>query len=306
MRDLQQSFSIDKDTGMVTYFTDMSGGHDGATDTDGQGNMLTFTISATDNGMVNGSPSDPATATVMVRVNVAPSAINLTSNDGANTDAAPLPPPPATGKAGTALTVVDNTDVAAGGDADSNPDNLTFMDDDEQDRRKVADLNVLDQNAMGDKFGTHKITLSGKGANMFEARETRDADNDGSTWELWLKKDAKFDYEALATAAEKEAGTPITLYITVTATDGGGLSTKGNITVRVMDAKTDDDDDGSNGNGDETTKDPEVPGLEDDADDSDNDGPVIPLPPPPGDGGAFIGDDLLDDFVAAIDDIDVA
>ena len=48
--------------------------------------------------------------------------------------------------------------------------------------------------------------------------------------------------------------------------------------------------------------DPEVPGLEDDADDSDDDGPGIP----PDDGGAFIDDHLLDSFVLAIDDIDVA
>ncbi len=56
--------------------------------------------------------------------------------------------------------------------------------------------------------------------------------------------------------------------------------------------------------------DPEVPGLKDDADDGDDDGPVEP----PEDGGAFIhddygfdiGDDLLDSYVLAIDDIDVA
>ena len=55
---------------------------------------------------------------------------------------------------------------------------------------------------------------------------------------------------------------------------------------------------------------PEVPGLKDDADDGDDDGPVEP----PEDGGAFIGDghvfdigdDLLDSYMMAIDDIDVA
>ena len=32
---------------------------------------------------------------------------------------------------------------------------------------------------------------------MFEVRETEDDDTDGSTWEIWLKDDATFDYEAL-------------------------------------------------------------------------------------------------------------
>ena len=300
--DFQQSFSIDQDTGMVTYITDREQSHDGVT-TDGTGNTLTFTISATDNGMVNGSPTTAATATVEVRVNVTPTAINLQSvqTDGTTIGTDPValtkPPTPPAKIAGIALLTDD------GDDTDTDPDELTFIDDEEYDRQKVANLDVMDQNLNTDKFGTHKITFSGKGANMFEARETRDDDddNDGSTWELWLKDDATFDYEALATAAEKKAGTPITLYITVTATDEGGLSTKGVFKVMLEDAKTKDDPDGTTTT---TTDDPdpEVPGLEDDADDRDNDGPVIP----PDDGGAFIGDDLLDDFVAAIDDIDVA
>ena len=302
--DVQQSFSIDKDTGMVTYFTDLEQGHDGATTGDGEGNTLTFTISAAD------AAGTPATATVMVRVNVAPTAISAQLVDEAGADAGtaadlPVPPkPPA--KKGTALVVADTT-----ADTDTDPDDLVLMDDQEYDDRKVADLNVMDQNLSTDKFGTHKITLSGRGADMFEVRETDDTDTDGSTWELWLKDDATFDFEALATAAEKtkataddatDADKTITLYITVTATDGGGLVTRGNISVKLMDRDTDDDPDGDDDDDDDgTTADPEVPGLEDDADDSDNDGPVIP----PEDGGAFI-DDLLDQFVISIDDVDVA
>ena len=64
-------------------------------------------------------------------------------------------------------------------------------------------------------------------------------------------------------------------------------------------------------------EDPETPGLRDDRDDSDEDGPVPPPEdedPGPGDGGMFVGDahnlgiedDLLDAFVLAIEDIDVA
>ena len=72
--------------------------------------------------------------------------------------------------------------------------------------------------------------------------------------------------------------------------------------VVVMDADTDDDPEAPVTPTPTTPADPVVPGLKDDADDGDDDGPVEP----PEDGGAFIGDDLLDDFVAAIDDIDVA
>ena len=281
--DFQQSFAIDDDGG-VTYFTDRSGAHDGDTETDGAGNTVVFTVTAND-GMTDASdrPSVPVT----VRINVAPSAIQL--NDLSNAaDAANLPAP-AKGVTGTALT----TDGTAA---------VTYMDDAEMAAVKVADLNVRDQNATDDGFGTHKITLSGKGANMFEVRKTDDDDMDGSTWEIWLKDDATFDFEALATAAQKTAGTPITLSITVTATDSGGLSTKGVFSVVVMDADTDDDPEAPKDKPKVDEPDPEVPGLEDDADDSDDDGPVVP----PEDGGAFIGDDLLDDFVLAIDDIDVA
>ena len=238
-------------------------------------------VSATDN-MVG---TTPATVAVTVRINVSPTAIQL--NDAAN-----LPVWSRTEK-GTALT------------------DVTYMDDAENAAVKVADLNVMDQNATDDDFGTHKILLSGRGANMFEVRETEDDDTDGSTWEIWLKDDATFDFEALRSPREKAAGvTEITLSITVTAVDGGGLFTRGVFSVKLMDAKTDDDPKAPTPRPRPDAPDPEVPGLEDDADDSDDDGPVIP----PDDGGAFIGDDygfdigdnLLDSYVLAIDDIDVA
>ena len=289
MTDFQQSFSIDQDTGMVTYVTDREDGHDGVT-TDGTGNTLTFTVSAAD------AAGTAAEATVMVRVNVAPTAINaqLVDEDGTEVGTAADLPAPAKGVTGTALMDSEGP--------------LSFTDDAENAAVKVADLNVMDQNLNTDKFGTHKVTLSGpRGADQFEVVETDDEDMDGSTWEIRLKDDAVFDFEKLATTKEKAAkAASIELSITVTATDGGGSSTKGVFKVTVVDAKTDDDPEPGVTPPPPDTEDPEVPGLEDDADDSDNDGPVIPLPPPPGDGGAFIGDDLLDDFVAAIDDIDVA
>ena len=302
----QQLFAIDKDTGDITYVTDQQDDHDGNTD-DGDGNAFTFSIVAND-GM-----EDSDAVTVTVRVNVAPTAIEL--YDGtANAANLPVPPkPPA--KAGTALT-------------DGNGD-VTYMDDVENAAVKVADLDIMDENDDEDMFGTHDVTLSGKGAKMFEIRETDtdndpddgDDDSDGSTWELWLKKDATFNFEALK--GKTDTGST-TLYITVTAKDGGNLSTKGVFTVKVMDvANTEADQeaaekaaaakeaaDEKKADADEEAekiKDegPDVPGLKDDSDDGDDDGAV---PPPPEDEmmGFAPGDDLLDSFVLAIDDIDIA
>ena len=278
MRDFQQSFSIDKDTGMVTYITDREQDHDG-TGTDGTGNTLTFTISASD-GATGGTA---ATATVMVRVNVTPTAIEL--DDGTAT-AANLPAP---GKdvTGTALT-------------DTNG-NVSYTDDAENTGAAVATIDVMDQNLSSDKFGMHEVTLSGRGADQFEV-VADSTPADGSTWEIRLKDDAVFDFEALRTAKEKTDGaTSIELSITVTATDGGGLVTKGVFKVTLVDADTDDDPEAPTTPTTPDAPEPETPGLEDDADDSDNDGPVIP----PDDGGMFL-DDLLDEFVITIDDIDVA
>ena len=218
----EQIFSIDKDSGEITYFTGQEQTHDGDAE-DGAGNTLAFTISATDNQ----PGTTPATVGVTVRVNVAPTAINLTDNQAIAADL----PVPAKGEMGTALT--DGT-----GD-------VTFVDDTEYEERKVADLNVMDQNDMDEDsdhgYGTHAVTLSGRGANQFEIRETEDDDEDGSTWEVWLKDDATFNFEGLKTA--KETGSSITLVITVTATDGGGLKTQGVFSVEVMNptAKTEAD-----------------------------------------------------------------
>ncbi len=274
-----QSFSIDKDTGMVTYITDREQGHDG-TDTDGTGNTLTFTISAED------AAGTAATSQVMVRVNVTPTEIQAVTGTATANEALMAP---GRGVTGTALN--DGTD------------DISYTDDAENAAATVATINVIDQNLVTDKFGTHKVTLTGRGADQFEVVGEDTSDNNGSTWEIRLKADAVFDFEALRTAKEKTDGdTSITLSITVTATDGGGLVTKGVFSVVVEDADTDDDPETVTPPTPETEE-PSVPGLEDDADDSDNDGPVIP----PDDGGAFIDhDDLLDQFVISIDDIDIA
>ena len=308
---LQQTFAIDKDSGEITYFTGQEQNHDGD-DADGAGNTLTFTVAATDN--LPGT--EPAMVDVTVRVNVSPTAIELTDLESTAADL--LAPKVVLGKhtVGTALT-------------ETNGDEITYMDDVKNVAVKVADLDVMDQNFAGDAdnpahpFGTHKITLSGAGANMFEIREEETDDNNGSTWELWLKKDATFNFEALKAATTAAGGTE-TLYITVTATDGGGLSTKGVFTVKVMDVKDTEADleaaaDAKEKADEKKEKEadaaeeakkikdegPDVPGLKDDSDDGDDDGAV---PPPPEDAmmGFAPGDGLLDSYVLAIDDIDVA
>ena len=115
-------FAIDKDTGEITYITGQEQNHDGDP-TDGAGNTLTFTVAATDN--LPGT--EPATLDVTVRVNVAPTAIEMQSlmtTTATIGDAANLPAPKvsALGKhtAGTALKVAD------GDDDDSDPDDLTY------------------------------------------------------------------------------------------------------------------------------------------------------------------------------------
>ena len=114
------------------------------------------------------------------------------------------------------------------------------------------------------------------------------------------------------------------LTLTVTATDGGGLKTTGKFSIKIMDvddteaeleakekadAATEAADEEKADEAEEAEKirdeGPEVPGLKDDSDDGDDDGAV---PPPPEDAMMSFapGDDLLDSYVLAIDDIDVA
>ena len=276
--DLQQSLSIDQNTGEITYITDLSHTHDGNTE-DGQGNVLTVTVSATDNDA--GTTTAP-TASVTVRINVAPEAISFTGSDPINNTAGHLSDMKATA---TALTIAD------GDDDDSNPDMYTIEEHvEDQEAVVLGTINVIDQNQAADDFGdfTDRITLSD---NRFEIVAEETDDDDASTWVLRIKEDAVFDYE-------KDGDKKGTLVVTVTATDGGGLKTVGYFSIRISD---EDDPAAPPPPPRPTTPDPEVPGLEDDAKDDDDDGPVIP----PDDGGAFM-DDLLDQFVISIDDIDIA
>ena len=281
--DLEQSLSINPSTGEITYFTDRSHTHDGV-NTDGTGNVLTFTLSVTD-GDAATTALEP---TVTVRINVAPTAIELTGTDTSGTGG-----PNITNAAGnlsakkampTALTVPDDTNTPA--DEDTDADLYTIAENvQNQPAVQLATLDVQDENLNTHKYGTHSWKVSDS---RFEV--VRDADTDGSTWILQLKRGATFDYE-------KDGDKAGTLTVTLTATDGGGLKTTAYFSIEISDVtevappRPPAPD----------TPDPEVPGLEDDADDTDDDGPVIP----PDDGSMFI-DDLLDQFVISIDDIDIA
>lgn len=240
-----------------------------------------------------------------VRINVAPTAIRLTGTGDTTNAVGNLSKD---GKKPTALTVTDDTNDPA--DAGTEDDMLTYVDDTEYSSAEVATIDVMDQNLTTDLFGIHKVILTGRGADQFEVVETTEDETDGSTWEIRLIDDAKFDFEKLVNAKEKAAkDKSITLTITVTATDkdgaDDGLDTVGYFSIVVKDEDTRDDPETPETPETETpdAPDQDVPGLEDDADDSDEDGPVIPIPPP--DGGAFL-DDLLDEFVITIDDIDIA
>ena len=291
--DLQQALSIDPKTGEITYFTDLEMSHNPTTTTtDGGGNVLTFTIRAMDDDSVSTDDTTFATATVTVRINVAPTAIELTPLTGVGTAALTNAADTtlSTDKTmPTALTIEDADGVTSDTDDDATSDPYTIAENvRNQPTVNLATLDVQDQNDDEHKYGTHSWTVSD---NRFAV--VRDDDSDGSTWTLQLKRGVTFDYEQKGNPNYKDG----TLTVTVTATDGGGLKTTAHFSIQISDVAEDPAP---------TRPMPEpepetVPGLEDDADDSDEDGPVIP----PEDGGAFI-DDLLDQFVISIDDIDIA
>ncbi|MCY4255214.1 MAG: hypothetical protein OXE51_03700 [Gammaproteobacteria bacterium] len=303
--DVQQAFWIDSDTGMVTYFTDEEQGHDGAggVTNDGAGNMLTFTIQA-----AGEEGTSPVTATVVVRINVAPTAINFNDGDSPAANLSTKKDMP------TAITVAD------GPDAGSDPDEFGVAENvKNQSEVELGAINVRDENdsigADADNFGTHRVEVEPKYKDHFEIRPDTGGDSDGSTWSLWLKQGATFDYETQGTAISGVQNQKL-LTVKVTATDGGGLKTEGYFSIRITNDTSDDTTTTTTTTTTTKTEDPEgTDGLRDADGDEFNseDGPAIP----PKDGGAFIDeddliglaidDDLLGDFVLAIDDgIDIA
>ena len=212
-------------SGELTYVSDQLRGHDGD-QADGMGNMLTLNITANDSatGTV-AARNSIGTADVSVRINVAPTGINFTAGtDNADlSDHAIL-----TGYVDSTGTAVTNTTSAIAG--------ITVEELVEATGREVlATIDVQDENwagtttparIPGHPFGVHEVTVTGDDRFVITksggASALRDRDNNGSTWELRLKKGATFDHES-DDMDELTDGTQIKL--TFMATDGGGLST---------------------------------------------------------------------------------
>jgi len=288
-----QILTLNKNTGAITYYTNNGMSHDNDaadTDADGAGNWFTVTVQASD-----GKPDPDETATgiadtsddltVNVRVNVAPSAINV-GGSAIEDDA-------------------DETPTASG---------ITFAETAEYDGTDTAAIDVQDLNLNTHSYGTHTVTVMRKDKDgkfvaddRFELERT-DGD-DMSLWTLSIKDDAEFDYEH----ADNPMGV---ITLKVTATDGGGKSTVGYISVTLTDV---DDGDDSNGTGNEDLTDPQY-----EAPDSsgagnggimttgggaggDDDGAGNAS----GDGGIWVESDFMEvdifeSYMLIIDDIDVA
>ena len=282
------SFKIDGNNGMLTYVTDLESGHDGSGNNgDGLGNWVSFTVRANDGKTAVG---DRPTAMVNVRLNVKPSDI-------------------------TATEVTD-----AGGYTQQEQ---TFTAD-----THIADLNVIDENfsgsatAPGHPYGIHTVTVSddrfGIRHNIGTTDPTEDDDDDGSTWELYIKKGATFDFDAAMDADPDTTGKQVQIKLTITATDGGGKMIEKEDLIIISITNDDNDDAEQPGAGDN------VPGLSDNEENDDNDktddGSGTDTdddggwtPPPPGMSlGGIIEDfvdnmdgfeqDLLEDFLLKIDD----
>ena len=322
---------LDLNSGELTYVSDQLRNHDGDT-TDGAGNMLNLDITADDFGNAGGASRTSVANTfgdVVIRINVAPTDIELkagtaladSSNNGIRTvfkessDILQLP-----GSSATLPEIEVNEEVRALGS------------------ETIANIDVQDQNSVTHAFGTHEVTVTGDDHDRFVITNNgdsiiRDGDTNGSTWELRLKPGAKFDFETESDAD----GNPTNgkqIVLTLSATDGGGLSTPTpgvatgypaiRLVVTVINNTADDP---------ARPGDTETPGLKDDEtsgtdggddDDTTDDGTDTetdggdPTPPPPGMSlGGIIEDfidnmdgydqDLLEDFLLTIDDgLDIA
>ena len=231
-------------TGELTFNSDVYRGHDDD-GTDGMGNVISLTINANDDpdgpGPVVGNNS-ATDAMVNIRINVAPTGIMFADNPSDSGDAGD-----GTGAAAIVNEHVGSQQAGARGQV-------------------IATLDVLDENSVSHKFGTHDVTLSGDDRFMItktgNAANGRDGDNNGSTFDVRLKAGAKLDFETQKDMDPMLAGKQIVL--TLTATDGGGLSTPAGpgttpikLTVTVNDVETGDLNQS-------TTPTPaNVPGLED-------------------------------------------
>ena len=186
---------------------------------------------------------------------------------------------------------LDGTDL--GEDAASAiSSNVSFAETDDYQGTDSFALNVQDLNEATDPFGMHDVEVDDK---RFEV----EANEAGTTWTVTVKAGSEFDFED--DAAANQTGGVITLK--VTATDKGGKKVEGYITVTLTDV----------GGDNESTTDPQGPSSDaggggvmtagtDAGAGDDDDG----AGDPPGDGGLWVEEDLLNDFVISIEDFDVA
>ena len=256
-------------TGELTFDSDVYRGHDGTSfdedtgDHDGTGNIITLRINANDSpgGTIEARDSQ-MDATVNLRINVAPQDIEfMLMEDGAGE--------------------IPETGVPVDEHVGANHANSAAVAGSKG--QFIAHINVVDENFSGDedrpghKFGTHEFTVSDdrfmvvhNGYDPSSPRD-KDGDDDGSTWELRLKPGVTLDYEA-EFADDMDA----TIEVTLTATDGGGLSTPTTdpetgapmsftVTINVGDK------DAADGDTNHPLLPGEVPGLEDNESNDDND-----------------------------------
>ena len=272
-----QILTLNSKTGAITYYTKNTMAHDdddADTDGDGLGNWLVVTVEASDGKPDTGDTADDD-VTINVRVNVAPTAINL---------------------GGTAISTDEASPTATGSLSFAETGGITAAD---AGTIGTITLDVQDLNLNTDPFGTHDVKVDDDRFVL-----TRATGTDMSQWTLGVKVGAEFDFED----EDNPAGV---ITLEVTATDKGGKKVVGYIAVTLTDV---DDGDTTNGTGNDDVTDPqyEPPGGSDagsggvmtagaDADD-DDDG----AGDPPGDGGLWVQEDLLNDFVISIEDIDVA
>ncbi|MYF29432.1 MAG: hypothetical protein F4169_11360 [Gammaproteobacteria bacterium] len=293
-------------TGKLTFNSDTYHTHDG-TEADAGGNIITLNINASD-----GANTSTTQATVNVRINVAPTDIWFADAATGLSGAAD-----GTTAVGTRTTFVVTVNEHVGTDAADSPAGDL-----------IAHVNVQDENQDSHKFGTHEVMLSGDDRFMithtgYTGLPTSRDDRLGSTWEVRLKPGEKIDYETQVDMDPVTPGKQIVL--TLTATDGGGLSTPsgpGTSPITLTITITDLDATGGDRNHPAPTPN-DVPGLEDDettdpdnervddATDDDTDGGSHPPPPGMSLGGIiedFVDNmdgydqDLLEDFLLTIDD----
>ena len=324
--------------GKLTYVSDKLRGHDGNND-DGAGNWLTLDITANDLFFLLPNRSSEETAEVRLRINVAPTDIDIEHPDDAGADSSEdgrLVVDRGTTDADGTVTVV--TTAADAIDRVHLNENVRATGEE-----VLAVLDVQDENHVRHPFGTHEVTVVGD--DRFVITNTgnsviRDGDGNGSTWQLRLKPGASFDFEA-----DDKDGNPFNgvteFTLTLMATDGDGLSTPEaasaadlmysstpdrlykpiTLTVQIINDPRDDatrpmPNDVPGLKDDEDTDPPANDERDDDGTDDDVDG-GHPPPPPGASLGGIIEDftdnmgfgeiDLLEDYLLTIDDgLDIA